>query len=84
MNKLLLIALFSIGYNAAAWEVYDSDGNYYDVESYSQGRVVELYNQTTGEYKDVEIDQTYNYGTETEIEMYDYNTGEYSTYGSDN
>ncbi len=82
--KLNLFVLFVlISSTAFAWDGYD-----YEKEAYVEidkgnlvrsGNDIEIYDYSTGEYKDVEVQDIHDSGSTVEVEVYDYETGEYRT-----
>jgi hypothetical protein len=47
------------------------------------GRDIEIYDQGSGEYRDVEVQSIRRYGSSVEIEAYDPESGEYRTFEMD-
>ena len=83
MKKFLLIALCITTLHCFSWDGYDYDrGNYIEIERGNLVRVgndIEIYDYSTGTYKDVEVQSISN----GEIEVYDYDTDEYRTFDMD-
>jgi hypothetical protein len=91
MKKIFIIAVLAIllfcDPSFAAWEGYDyKRGEYIEIDKGNlvrPGRDIEIYNQRTGEYRDVEVDNIRRTGSRVEIEVYDHNTNEYRTFEMD-
>lgn len=83
MKKLLLIVLCITTLPCFSWDGYDYDrGDYIEIERGNLVRVgndIEIYDYSTGTYKDVEVQSISN----GEIEVYDYDTDEYRTFDMD-
>ena len=72
---------------AYAWDGYDYEsGSYIEINKGNlvrPGRDIEIYDYSSGEYKDVEVQSITGYGSSKELEVYDYDTGEYRTFEMD-
>lgn len=83
MKKLILALTIFASSTISAWEGFDYEtSSYVEIESgqlVRTGRDIEVYNYSTGEYTEVEVQSMTNYGGKVEVEVYDYDTGEYST-----
>ncbi len=81
MRKIILLIFITL--SLQAWEGYDYDkDNYVDIESGNKvrsGSDIEIYDYSSGEYRDVEVESVERYGGSIEVEVYDYDTGEYRT-----
>jgi len=85
MGTTVNIALFLVTFSSPvlAWDGYNSEtGEYITIESGTlvrSGEDIDVYNQTTGEYQQVEVESVGN----GEIEVYNYGTGERQSYDMD-
>lgn len=66
-----------------AWDGYDHEkGTYIEIDKGNlvrPGKDIEIYDYSTGQYKDVEVQSIRGSGSNTEVEVYDYSTGEFRT-----
>ena len=66
-----------------AWDGYDYEkGTYVEIDKGNlvrAGKDIEIYEYSTGQYKDVEVQSIRGSGSSTEVEIYDYSTGEFRT-----
>ena len=90
MKKTLLsVALIVVAATAAlAWSGVDTDtGDFVSIESGNlvrEGNSIEIYDDATGNYHEVDIESMSSYGSSVEIEVYDYETGDYRVLEMDN
>ena len=72
---------------ALAWDGYDYEkGAYVEINKGNlvrPGQDIELYDYSTGEYRDVEVQSIRGSGSGAEVEVYDYGTGQYRTLDMD-
>lgn len=84
---VLFMFLFLSG-NCLAWDGYDYDsGSHIEIGEGNlvrQGSDIEIYDYSTGEYRDVEVHSVREYGGSVEVEVYDHETGEYRELEMDN
>jgi pyruvate/2-oxoglutarate/acetoin dehydrogenase E1 component len=87
MRSLAFLSAFLIVFPAFAWDGYDyQKGSYVEIEKGNlvrPGKDIEIYNYSTGEYKDVEVQSIHGSGSGAEVEVYDYDTSEYRTLDMD-
>lgn len=87
MRSLIFFGILWSAFPAFAWDGYDYDkGAYIEIEKGNlvrPGRDIEIYDYSTGEYKDVEVESITGSGSGAEVEVYDYDTGEYRTLDMD-
>lgn len=83
MKNLYLIVLLLVPTSGFAWNGYDYEkGSYVEIEKGNlvrQGKDIEVYDYSTGQYNDVEVQAIRGYGSSTELDVYNYNSGEYRT-----
>ncbi len=84
--KLILISLFLIliiSQPTFAWDGYDYEkGSYVEIDKGNlvrSGNNIEIYDDSTGEYKNVEVESVHDGGSTVEVEVYDSETGESRT-----
>ena len=84
---LFLIICFFFPQQSFSWDGYDCDkGAYIEIEKGNKvraGETIEIYDYSTGEYKDVEVDSVSRSGNNVEIEVTDSATGETRTLDMD-
>lgn len=83
MKKFLLVlAGILLSSNVQAWEGYDANGHYIEVEaeSFEEGDDIDIYDHDSSTYRQVRIDRMYDQGNYVEIEAYDYNSDTYVTF----
>lgn len=84
LRQIFLLALALVPVPALAWDGYDStSGGAVEIEKGNlvrTGRDIEVYDHTSGEYRDVEVQSIDQNGSSVEIEVYDYDSGEYRTF----
>ena len=85
MRKVFTVffSLFILSSNLLAWDGYDYEkGTYVEIDKGNlvrPGKDIEIYDYSTGQYKDVEVQSIRGSGSNTELEIYDYSTGEFRT-----
>lgn len=83
MKKLITLVFMLFPTFAYAWDGYDYEkGAHIEIQSGNlvrQGQDIEVYDYSSGEYKDVEVQSVTGNGSGADVEVYDYNTGEYRT-----
>ena len=83
MKKILLLTLLLSSSTIFAWDGYDYEkGTYVEIDKGNlvrAGKDIEIYDYSTGQYKDVEVQSIRGSGSSTEVEIYDYSTGEFRT-----
>jgi pyruvate/2-oxoglutarate/acetoin dehydrogenase E1 component len=83
MKKILLLILLLSSSRIFAWDGYDYEkGTYVEIDKGNlvrAGKDIEIYDYSTGQYKDVEVQSIRGSGSSTEVEIYDYSTGEFRT-----
>ena len=80
--KLLFIVLI-LPIILFGWDGYDSkSGSSVEIEKGNlvrSGQDIEIYDNDTGEYHDVEVQSVTGNGSGADVEVYDYDSGEYRT-----
>jgi pyruvate/2-oxoglutarate/acetoin dehydrogenase E1 component len=83
MKKLFSLFLLLFSSTLFAWDGYDYEkGTYVEIDKGNlvrAGKDIEIYDYSTGQYKDVEVQSIRGSGSSTEVEIYDYSTGEFRT-----
>lgn len=82
--KIVAAVLFlSLPCLSFAWDGYDYErGAYVEINKGNlvrPGQDIELYDYSTGQYRDVEVQSIRGSGSGAEVEVYDYGTGQYRT-----
>jgi len=87
MNLLASFLLIIVALPTFVWDGYDyQKGSFVEIDKGNlvrPGRDIEVYDYTTGQYKDVEVQSIQNHGSSTEVEVYDHDSGEYRTLDMD-
>ena len=87
MKILITLAISLMLLPAFAWDGFDYEsGSYVEINEGNlvrEGNEIEVYDYSTGEYNDVEVQSITGNGSSTEVEVYDYNSGEYRTLDMD-
>lgn len=83
MKVLLIVAIIMLPISVYSWDGVESEtGDTIEIESGNlvrEGENIEVYDYSTGEYKDVEVESIQDYGGTVEIEIQDNDTGETTT-----
>ncbi len=82
--RLIVITLFLIASSSAfAWDGYDYEkGAFVEIDKGNlvrSGHEIEIYDYSTGEYKNVEVESINKHGRTVEVDVYDSDSGEYRT-----
>lgn len=87
MKYKVIVCIFLVPTFVYAWDGYDYEsGSYVEIDKGNlvrEGQDIEIYDYSTGEYKDVQVDSVTGGGYGAEVEVYDYDTGEYRTLDMD-
>lgn len=87
MKKVILLSLLFVSLSAFSWDGYDYEkGAYVEIEKGNlvrPGKDIEIYDYSTGEYKEVEVQSIEDHGSSTEVEIFDPSSGEYRTLDMD-
>ena len=87
MKYFSIILVFLVPLTVNAWDGYDYEsGSYVEIEKGNlvrPGQDIEIYDYSTGEYKNVEVQSITGSGSGAEVEVYDYDTGELRTLDMD-
>lgn len=88
VHLLLVFGFYFSSFPAFSWDGYDyQNGSYVEIGKGNlvrYGKEIEIYDYSTGEYKDVEVESIRGNGFSTEVEVYDPETGENRTFDMDN
>ncbi len=83
IKYLILTLLFLISSIAIAWDGYDyANGTYVEIQkgnNVKAGKDIEIFDYSTGQYRDVQVESVRGIGSNTEVEVFDYSTGEFRT-----
>jgi pyruvate/2-oxoglutarate/acetoin dehydrogenase E1 component len=85
MKKIFIFFLgfFILSFDLLGWDGYDYEkGTYVEIDKGNlvrAGKDIQIYDYSTGQYKDVEVQSIKGSGSNTEVEIYDYSTGEFRT-----
>jgi pyruvate/2-oxoglutarate/acetoin dehydrogenase E1 component len=84
MKYLTVAAMMLITTGAFAWDGYNNEsGSSVEIGAGNlvrPGQDIEVYDYSTGNYKEVEVQSINGAGTGAEVEVYDSESGEYETY----
>lgn len=85
--RMIAVTAFTIGLagsNAMAWDGVDSStGDAVEIGKGNlvrRGETIEIYDSSSGSYRDVDVESIQRYGNSVEIEVYDNESGEYRTF----
>ncbi|MCD1265536.1 hypothetical protein B5M44_11610 [Shinella sumterensis] len=85
--RMFAVAAFAVafvGSNALAWDGVDSStGGAVEIEKGNlvrRGETIEIYDSSSGSYRDVDVESIQRYGNSVEVEVYDSESGEYRTF----
>lgn len=87
MRPMVFFGITVGAFPALAWDGYDNEkGSYVEIEKGNlvrSGQEIEIYEYSTGEYKDVEVESVRSSGSGVELEVYDLESGNYRTLDMD-
>ncbi len=88
MKFIILVLFLTVSTPAFAWDGYDyENGSFVEIDKGNlvrSGQDIEIYDYSTGDYKEVEVESVRSNGSNVDVEVYDYDTGEYRTLEMDN
>jgi hypothetical protein len=83
MRVLIIVVIIMFPISVYSWDGVESEtGDTIEIESGNlvrEGEDIEVYDYSTGGYRDVEVESIQEYGGVVEVEVYDYETGETTT-----
>jgi hypothetical protein len=86
MRKIAVVAFAIVfaGSNAVAWDGVDSStGDAVEIGKGNlvrRGETIEIYDSSSGSYRDVDVESIRRSGNSVEVEVYDNESGEYRTF----
>jgi hypothetical protein len=84
---LVMLSGLTFASSLPAWDGFDyGSGSHVEIDSGNlvrPGNDIEIFDYSSGTYKDVEVQSINGSGYSTEVEVYDYDTGEYRTFDMD-
>ncbi|WP_045225432.1 DUF5334 family protein [Methyloterricola oryzae] len=87
MRTVCVFFLLMAAASAFGWDGFDYEkGAYVEIPKGNlvrSGKEIEIFDYSTGEYKEVEVQSVRGQGRGAEVEVYDHESGEYRTFDMD-